>query len=164
MAMGTRKRRQRQESLWYDGELAAAPGHPFYRRLNDVLEAAGFDRFCETEWAGFYHHKLGRPSLPPGQYFRVIMIGFFEGIDSERGIAWRVADSLTLREFLGYEATDTPPNHSTISRNRRLIDQTAHQEVFTWVLAMLAQEGLLRGKTLGVDATTLEANAALRSI
>ena len=99
MAMGTRKKRQRQENLWYGGELATAPGHPFYTRLNEVLDAAGFDFFCETQCASFYHHKLGRPSLPPGQYFRVMMIGFFEGLDSERGIAWRLADSLTLRQF-----------------------------------------------------------------
>jgi transposase len=92
------------------------------------------------------------------------LIGYFEGIDSERGIAWRVADSLTLREFLGYEPTDTPPDHSAISRNRRLIDLATHQEVFGWVLGVLAQEELLRGKTLRIDATTLEANAALRSI
>jgi transposase len=95
MAMGTRKKRQRQEDLWYGGELATAPGHPFYTRLNEVLDGAGFDAFCEIKCAGFYHHKLGRPSLPPGQYFRVMMIGFFEGLDSERGIAWRLADSLT---------------------------------------------------------------------
>src|SRR5438309_3983360 len=164
MAMGTRKRRQRQESLWYDGELAAAPGHPFYRRLNDVLEAAGFDRFCETECAGFYHHKLGRPSLPPGQYFRIIMIGFFEGLDSERGIAWRVADSLTLRQFLSIGLDESTPDHVTISRTRRLIDADTHQQVFRWVLEWLAQSGLIKGKTIGVDSTTLEANAAMKSI
>jgi len=96
MAMGTRKKRERQEDLWYGGELATAPGHPFYTRLNEVLDAAGFDTFCEAECAGFYHQKLGRPSLPPGQYFRIMMIGFFEGLDSERGIAWRLADSLTF--------------------------------------------------------------------
>src|SRR5271169_7043590 len=92
MAMGTRKKRQRQEGLWYGGELPTAPGHPFYKRLNEVLDNAGFDAFCETSCTGFYHNKLGRPSLPPGQYFRVMMIGFFEGLDSERGIAWRLAD------------------------------------------------------------------------
>jgi transposase len=100
MAMGTRKKRQRQEELWYGGELPTAPGHPFYKRLNEVLDDAGFDAFCETSCVGFYHDKLGRPSLPPGLYFRVMMIGFFEGLDSERGVAWRLADSLTLRQFL----------------------------------------------------------------
>ena len=98
--MGTRKKRQRQEGLWYGGELPKAPGHPFYKRLNEVLDTAKFDPFCETSCASFYHQKLGRPSLPPGQYFRIMMIGFFEGLDSERGIAWRLADSLTLRQFL----------------------------------------------------------------
>jgi len=100
MAMGTRKLRERQEDLWYGSELPTAPGHPFYKRLNEVLDSAEFDPFCETNCASFYHNKLGRPSLPPGQYFRVMMIGFFEGLDSERGIAWRLADSLTLRQFL----------------------------------------------------------------
>src|SRR3982751_5276945 len=164
MAMGTRKRRQRQESLWYEGELAAAPGHPFYRRLNDVLEAAGFDRFCETECAGFYHHKLGRPSLPPGQYFRVMMIGFFEGLDSERGIAWRLADSLTLRQFLSIGLDESTPDHVTISRTRRLIDAETHQRIFSWVLEQLAVSGVIKDKTIGVDSTTLEANAAMKSI
>ena len=115
--MGTRKHRQRQEPLWYRAELAEAPGHPFYRRLHQLLEEADFDRFCESRCRQFYHERLGRPSLPPGMYFRLMLIGFFEGIDSERGIAWRVAE-----------------------------------------------RGLLKGKTIGIDATTLEANAAMRSI
>lgn len=162
--MGTRKKRQRQENLWYGGELPAAPGHPFYQRLNDVLDAAGFDSFCETQCAGFYHHKLGRPSLPPGQYFRVMMIGFFEGLDSERGIAWRLADSLTLRQFLSIGMDESTPDHVTISRTRRLVNAETHQRIFSWVLVQLAQSGLIRGKTIGVDSTTLEANAAMKSI
>lgn len=162
--MGTRKRRQRQENLWYDGELPTAPGHPFYKRLNGVLDAAGFDPFCETQCAGFYHHKLGRPSLPPGQYFRIMMIGFFEGLDSERGIAWRLADSLTLRQFLSIGLDESTPDHVTISRTRRLIDAETHQQVFSWVLERLAQSGLVKGKTIGLDSTTLEANAAMKSI
>src|SRR3982750_2873603 len=164
MAMGTRKKRQRQENLWYGGELATGPGHPFYTRLNEVFDAAGFDSFCETECAGFYHHKLGRPSLPPGQYFRVMMIGFFEGLDSERGIAWRLADSLTLRQFLSIGLDESTPDHVTISRTRRLIDEETHQRIFSWVLERLAQGGLIKGKTIGVDSTTLEANAAMKSI
>jgi transposase len=162
--MGTRKKRQRQEDLWYGGELAAAPGHPFYTRLNEVLDGAGFDCFCETQCAGFYHHKLGRPSLPPGQYFRVMMIGFFEGLDSERGIAWRLADSLTLRQFLSIGLDESTPDHVTISRTRRLIDADTHQRIFSWVLERLALSGLIKGKTIGVDSTTLEANAAMKSI
>src|SRR5437764_1658184 len=164
MAMGTRKKRQRQENLWYGGELPTAPGHPFYKRLNDVLDTSGFDPFCETECAGFYHHKLGRPSLPPGQYFRIMMIGFFEGLDSERGIAWRLADSLTLRQFLSFGLDEQTPDHVTISRTRRLIAGETHQRIFTWVLEQLAQNGLIKGKTIGVDSTTLEANAAMKSI
>src|SRR3982751_4014281 len=143
MAMGTRKKRQRQEDLWYGGELATAPGHPFYARLNEVLDGAGFDGFCETQCAGFYHHKLGRPSLAPGQYFRVMMIGFFEGLDSERGIAWRLADSLTLRQFLCIGLDESTPDHVTISRTRRLIDEETHQRIFSWVLERLAQVAAL---------------------
>jgi transposase len=164
MAMGTRKKRERQENLWYGGELATAPGHPFYTRLNEVLDAAGFDSFCETQGARFYHQKLGRPSLPPGQYFRVMMIGFFEGLDSERGIAWRLADSLTLRQFLSIALDESTPDHVTISRTRRLIDAETHQRIFSWVLEQLAASGLIKGKTIGVDSTTLEANAAMKSI
>jgi transposase len=164
MAMGTRKRRERQPELWYGGELPTAPGHPFYKRLNEVLDNAQFDAFCETTCADFYHHKLGRPSLPPGQYFRIMMIGFFEGLDSERGIAWRLADSLTLRQFLSIALDEKTPDHVTVSRTRRLIDAETHQHIFTWILARLAQAGLIKGKTIGVDSTTLEANAAMKSI
>ena len=145
MAMGTRKMRERQEELWYGGELPKAPGHPFYKRLNEVLDEAKFDSFCETACAGFYHNRLGRPSLPPGQYFRVMMIGFFEGLDSERGIAWRLADSLTLRQFLSIGLDERTPDHVTISRTRRLIDGETHQRIFTWMLEQLAQAGLIKG-------------------
>ena len=164
MAMGTRKKRERQEGLWYGGELPTAPGHPFYKRLNEVLDNAGFDAFCESQCAEFYHQKLGRPSLVPGLYFRIMMIGFFEGLDSERGIAWRLADSLTLREFVSIGLDELTPDHVTISRTRRLIGAETHQGIFRWVLERLAQGGLIKGKTIGVDSTTLEANAAMRSI
>jgi transposase len=164
MAMGTRKSRERQEPLWYGNELPAAPGHPFYTRLNETLDKAGFDRYCEESCAGFYHAKLGRPSLAPGLYFRIMMIGFFEGLDSERGIAWRLADSLTLRQFLAIGLDENTPDHVTISRTRRLIDGETHQRIFHWVLERLAQSGLIKGKTIGVDSTTLEANAAMKSI
>ena len=162
--MGTRKKRERQEGLWYGGELPTAPGHPFYKRLNEVMDSAGFDSFCETNCGSFYHDKLGRPSLAPGLYFRILMIGFFEGLDSERGIAWRLADSLTLRQFLSIGWDENTPDHVTISRTRRLIDGETHQRIFTWVLQRLAQGGLIKGKTIGVDSTTLEANAAMKSI
>lgn len=163
MAMG--KKKGRQGDLWIaTRDLARSPGHPFYERLNRLLEQHGFDGFVEEQCRSFYAERLGRPSLAPGQYFRLLLIGYFEGIDSERGIAWRVADSLTLREFLGLALSEAPPDHSTLSRNRRLIDVETHQEVFAWVLSVLAQEGLLRGQAIGVDATTLEANAAMKSI
>ena len=112
--MGTRRRRQRQEELWYRGDLAEAPGHPFYRRLNEVFDHAEFDEFCEARCRRFYHQKLGRPSLAPGMYFRVMLIGFFEGIESERGIVWRVADSLCLRQFLQIGLDERTPDHVTI--------------------------------------------------
>ena len=163
MAMGRRKHRQR--GLWIEtNRLARGPGHPFYQRLNELLSSEGFDVFAEKACQRFYAEVMGRPSLAPGVYFRLLLIGYFEGIDSERGIAWRVADSLALREFLGFELTQATPDHSTISRTRRLIDQETHEEVFTWVVIVLAKKGLLQGETLGIDATTLEANAALRSI
>jgi transposase len=164
MAMGTRKERERQEGLWYEAELATAPGHPFYKRLNEVLDQAAFDSFCEAGCGKFYHQKLGRPSLVPGLYFRIMMIGFFEGLDSERGIAWRLADSLTLRQFLSIGLDEKTPDHVTISRTRRLIDAETHQRIFTFVLEQLAQGGLIKGKTIGVDSTTLEATAAMKSI
>ena len=164
MAMGTRKQRERQEELWVThAELATGPGHPFYTRLNELLEQEKFDEFAEAECARFYA-EMGRPSLTPGTYFRLLLIGYFEGIDSERGIAWRAADSLGLRQFLRVGLDEETPDHSTISRTRRLIDVETHRKVFLWVLGLLADRGLLKGKTVGVDATTLEANAAMRSI
>src|SRR3954451_9764189 len=164
MAMGTRKSRERQESLWYGSELPTGPGHPFYSRLSQVLEKADFDRFCEKSCVGFYHAKLGRPWLAPGLYFRVMMIGVFEGIDSERGIAWRLADSLTLRHFLSIGLDESTPDHVTISRTRRLIGAETRQRIFSWALGQLAVSGLVTGKSNGVDSTTLEANAAMKSI
>ena len=164
MAMGKRNGGA-QGTLWVPtAELPSAPGHPFYERLNQILEVSGFDRFVEKRCGRFYAEMMGRPSLAPAVYFRLLLVGYFEGIDSERGIAWRVADSMALRRFLGYALTDRTPDHSTISRTRRLIDLDTHAEVFVWVLQLLAREKLLDGKTLGIDATTLEANAALRSI
>jgi transposase len=145
-------------------DLPATGGHPFYQRLNQVLDTHGFDTFVEGQCAPFYATTVGRPSLTPGTYFRLLLIGYFEGIDAERGIAWRAADSLALRGFLGLGLEEAPPDHSTISRTRRLIDLETHRAVFTWILQVLATEDLVRGKTIGIDATTLEANAALRSI
>jgi transposase len=163
MAVG--KKKSRQGGMWIaTSDLARSPGHPFYERLNRLLEKHGFDVFAEDQCRSFYAERLGRPSLPPGTYFRLLLIGYFEGLGSERGIAWRVADSLALREFLGLSVSDATPDHSTLSRNRRLIAVETHQEIFAWVLAVLAQENLLKAQTLGVDATTLEADAAMKSI
>jgi transposase len=161
MAMGTRQQRQRSQPLWYRAELVEAPGHPFYQKLNRALEAAGFDRFCEEQCQEFYARKLGRPSLAPGVYFRLMLLGLFEGIDSERGIAWRAADSLSLRRFLGYGIDEATPDHATISRTRRLIDAQTRQQVFGWALEQLARAGLIRGRTIRVDSAAFKANAAV---
>ena len=163
--MGKRRRRTRQPSMWVaSADLPRSGGHPFYERLNRVLDKAGFDAFVESQCAKFYADGVGRPSLAPGRYFRLLLVGYFEGLDSERAIAWRAADSLSLRQFLDLALHEAPPDHSTVSRTRRRIDVETHEAVFTWVLQRLADAGLVRGKTVGIDATTLEANAALRSI
>ena len=164
MAMG-RARKEQQETLWVETQaLPRTPGHPFYEKVAALLAKHGFDAMVEGECAQYYADGVGRPSIPPVVYFKALFVGFFEGIDSERGIAWRVADSMALRSFLGYSLTETPPDHSSLSRTRRLMSVETHRLVFQWVLEVLAKEGLLRGRTLGVDTTTLEANAALRSI
>jgi transposase len=123
-----------------------------------------FDEYVEGLCESFYAGEVGRPGLGPGIYFRLLMVGYFEGIDSERGIAWRAGDSLSIRSFVRIALDERLPDHSTISRTRRLIDVETHQAVFQWVLKVLADKKLLKGRTIGVDATTLEANAALRSI
>src|SRR5215467_13215533 len=163
MAMG--KRKSEQPPMWVPTtELPVSPGHPFYAKLNAILDEAGFDRFAEVECQQFYAPVMGRPSLPPGRYFRLLLVGYFEGLDSERGIAWRAADSLAVRHFVGLGLETPAPDHSTISRTRRLIALETHRAVFTWVQQRLAAAGLLKGRTVAVDATTLEANAAMRSI
>jgi transposase len=164
MAMGKRKR-DRQPTMWVaTTDLPTAASHPFYARLNQLLRERGFDDFAEAQCAEFYADGTGRPGLAPGIYFRLLLIGYFEGLDSERGIAWRAADSFALRDFLGVSLDKAPPDHSTISRTRRVIDLETHRAIFTWVLQGLATAGLVKGKTIGIDATTLEANAALRTI
>jgi transposase len=164
MAMG--KKRARQRPLWIaTEELPRTRGHVFYDRVNEILKDEKFDEFAEKECVRFYKSEtMGRPSVAPGVYFRMLMVGYFEGIDSERGIAWRCADSLSLKAFLGYALTENTPDHSTVSRTRRLIDLETHGRVFSWMLQVLAKQGLIDGKTVGVDGTTLEANAAMRSI
>ena len=146
------------------GDLPTSAGHPFYARLNRVLDEAGFDAFVEAQCAPFYAATVGRPSLAPGRYFRLLLLGYFEGLDSERAIAWRAADSLSIRAFLDLTLPEAPPDHSTLSRTRRLIALETHEAVFTWVLQRLADAQLVEGHTIGIDATTLEANAAMRSL
>jgi transposase len=164
MAMGKRKRHANQASMWVaTQDLPRSAAHPFYTRLNQILDQQDFDGFVEGLCERFYAAE-GRPGLPPGRYFRLLLIGYFEGLDAERAIACRAADSFALRDFLGLVLPETPPDHSTISRTRRLIDLETHEAVFTWMLQRLADAGLVKGKTVGIDATTLEANAALRSI
>ena len=163
MAMGRSKKRQ--QSLWVETrELAKVPSHPFYKRLDELLVKHGFEDFTQDLCRPFYADRQGRPSMPPSVYFRALLIGYFEGLESERQIAWRLADSISLRTFLGLDLTDPTPDHSTISRTRRLLGIKTHEGFFAWVLQILAKEGLIKGKTLGIDATTLEANAAMRGI
>src|SRR5471030_1331625 len=164
MAMGKRKTCRQQPLFLTVSDLPRTPAHPFYERLNQILAQHQFDPFVEELCQPFYATVLGRPSLEPGKYFRSLLLGYFEGIDSERGIAWRLADSFSLRDFVGYALYEETAEHSTLSRTRRLIDLETHGQVFQWVLTILAEGGLIHGKTIGVDATTLEANAALRSI
>jgi transposase len=165
MAMGRRKKRVRQEGLWTPtAALPVGASHPFYQRVNQILDEHQFDEYVEALCADFYAGEVGRPGVSPGIYFRLLMVGYFEGIDSERGIAWRASDSLSIRSFVRIALDESVPDHSTISRTRRLMDVETHQAVFQWVLGVLAEKKLLKGTTIGVDATTLEANAALRSI
>jgi transposase len=159
------KRKSEQTPMWVPTtELPVSPGHPFYAKLNGILDETGFDQFAETECQQFYAPVMGRPSLAPGRYFRLLLVGYFEGLDSERGIAWRAADSLAVRSFVGLGLDTAAPDHSTISRTRRLIAVETHRAIFTWVQARLAAAALLKGRTVAIDATTLEANAAMRSI
>jgi transposase len=164
MALGKRKPVQ-QPLFVATADLVAKP-HPFYEAVNKVLDAHHFDAFAEQLCAGFYDDgsRGGRPGLAPGVYFRCLMVGYFEGIDSERGIDWRCNDSLSLKAFLGIPCDSPAPDHSTISRTRRLIDLETHREVFQFILKVLANHGLIDGRTAGIDSTTLEANAAMRSI
>jgi transposase len=165
MAMG--KRRQRQEALFITADgLTRSPGHPFYRKLNELLAEAEFDRWIERRCEQYYatEEKRGQPSIPPGVYFRMLLVGYFEDIDSQRGIAWRCADSLSLRQFLGVPLHEPTPDHSTLTNTRNRLPHEVFDEVFQFVLRIAANKKLLSGKTVAVDSTTLEANAAMKSI
>ena len=162
MALG--KRKPQQEELFIPrAKVAAGPGHPFYSKLNEVLAQAGFDEFVEKLCAPYYKEG-GRPGIPPGVYFRMVLIGYFEGLDSQRGIAWRCADSLGLRTFLGIAITEDTPVHASMTIIRQRLPESVFDKVFVFVLSLLEQKGLLRGKAVAIDATTLEANAAMKSI
>ncbi len=166
MCMG-RREDGKQRAMWVaTSELARGEGHLFYCRLNELLKRHGFDEFVERRVSelGVFADAIGRPSIPPGVYCRMIFVGFFEGLSSERGIAWRCADSHSLREFLGYGLTEATPDHSTLSVMRHRLPEGFHREVFDWVLKVAAEEGVLKGRRLAIDATTLEANAAMRGI
>jgi transposase len=162
MALG--KRKPKQDELFIPtAKLATGPGHPFYAKLNSVLAEAGFDEFVEALCIPYYKEG-GRPGIPPGVYFRMLLIGYFEGLDSQRGIAWRCADSLALRTFLGFAITEDTPVHVTMTMIRKRLPESVYDKVFVFVLSMLEQKGLLRGQAVAIDATTLEANAAMKSI
>ena len=163
MAIG-RRPSGRQEALFVATSEISASAHPFYSALDKLLREDGFDEFAEEVCGEFYAGNVGRPGIPPGVYFRALMIGYLEGISSERGIAWRYKDSLSLREFLGCGLTSNPPDHSSLSKTRKRLSVEAHEAVFGRVLKLLDDSRLLEGGTLGVDSTTLEANAAMRSI
>ena len=163
MALG--KRRDEQQEMWVaTTSLPKSEGHVFYRKLNHLLAEADFDRTIEKLCEPYYHQQLGRPSIPPGIYFRMLLVGYFEGIGSQRGIAWRCRDSLSLREFLGIPLTEETPDHSSLTRVRDRLPLEVHTSVFQLVLQLAAEKGLLKGKTVAVDSTTLEANAAMKSI
>jgi transposase len=159
------KRKEEQQEMWMaTTSLPKSQGHVFYRKLNQLLAEADFDRTVENISRPYYHSHIGRPGIPPGVYFRMLLVGYFEGIGSQRGIAWRCGDSLSLREFLGVPLTEDAPDHSSLSRVRERLPLEVHAEVFQMVLKVAAEKGLLKGKTVAVDSTTLEANAAMKSI
>jgi transposase len=163
MALG--KRRDEQQEMWVaTTNLPKSEGHAFYGKLNRLLAEADFDRTIEKICKPHYHNQLGRPSIPPGIYFRMLLVGYFEGIGSQRGIAWRCADSLSLRAFLGVPLTEDTPDHSSLTRVRDRLPLEIHSAVFQLVLQLLRDKGLLKGKTVAVDSTNLEANAAMKSI
>ncbi len=164
MALGKRGTDQQQE-FWVSAvDLPKAPGHPFYVKLNELLAEADFDCWVEGLCEEFYANGKGRPSIPPGVYFRMLLVGYFEGLGSQRGIAWRCSDSLSVRSFLGIALAESSPEHSSLTRVRKRLPLEVHEEVFKFVLRIAIEKKLLKGKTVAVDATTLEANAAMKSI
>ena len=165
MGMGSKKDREKQQDLWVAAsEIVTTPGHVFYERLNTVLNAEKFDQRIEAICRKYYKSSSGRPSITPGTYFRMLLLGYFEGIDSERGIAWHAADSFSYRKFLGYDLSELTPDHSTVSRTRRLYSIETHRAVMQWVLKILRKHGLGQGQSVCIDGTTLQANAWMKSM
>ena len=163
--MGRKKDREKQQDLWVAAsEIVTTPGHMFYERLNTVLNAEKFDERVEALCRKYYKSSSGRPSITPGTYFRMLLLGYFEGIDSERGITWRAADSLSFRKFLDYDLSELTPDHSTVSRTRRLYSIETHRAVMQWVLKILHKHGLAQGQSVCIDGTTLQANASMKSL
>jgi transposase len=159
------RRRKEQQEMWVaTTDLPKSPGHVFYEKLNRVLAEAGFDEFVEKLCEPYYADNVGRPGIPPGVYFRMVFVGYFEGIDSQRGIAWRCSDSLSMKEFLGLAPYDKSPDHSSMTNTRKRLPLEVFLEAFSFVLKMAEVHNLLKGKTLGVDSTMLEANAAMKTI
>ena len=151
MAMGQQKDRQGDLMVSWS-EMPRSPGHVFYDRLQLVLIEGGFDGFAEAVCQPYYAARMGAPSVPPGRYFRMHLAGYFEGIDSERGLEWRCSDSLSLREFLLLEMRERVPDHSWLSRTRARLPHEVHTAVFDWVLALIAEAGLVKGERIGVPA------------
>ena len=164
MAMGKRATERQEELFVAHDRLPKSVGHVFYVRLNKLLVEADFDRWVEAICEPHYANGKGRPSIPPGVYFRMLLVGYFEGLGSQRGIAWRCSDSLSLRAFLGLSLTQETPDHSSLSYIRNRLPLSVHEQVFIKVLAIAQEKKLLKGKTVAVDSTTLEANAAMKSI
>ncbi len=164
MSMG--KRSSKQSSMWVAGTQIRGPGHRFYEALNQLLVQSGFDSYVEALCAPYYEQDgtAGRPSIPPGTYFRMMLVGYFEGIDSARGLEWRCSDSLSLKHFLGYEPHERVPDHSTLSRISDRLDTEVYEHVFSRVLGIVQEHGLLKGKVVGVDSTYLQADASMKSI
>jgi len=163
MALG-RRNEERQSEFWVAMQhLPVSPGHVFYQKLNGLLAEAGFDEWVEALCEPYYS-KRGRYSIPPGVYFRMLLVGYFEGIGSQRGIAWRCSDSLSIRKFLGIPCTEESPEHSSLTVIRERLPTEVHKAAFAWVLKLAREKNLLDGKTIGVDSTPLEANAAMKSI
>lgn len=164
MALGRRKKVRQDDLFVMTADLPKSDGHVFYQKLNGMLSEGGFDAWVEQLCEPHYSDGKGRPGVPPGVYFRMLLVGYFEGIQSQRGIAWRCADSLSLRSFLGIALTEQTPDHSSLTKIRERLPQEVHEAMFQWVLKLASDKQLLKGKTVAVDSSTLEANAAMKSI